>query len=152
MVQVNHRTIPLLLARLVLTWVFISAGLPKVQDPLAFSVSIENYRVVGGSLALWAAIILPWLELIIGIGLLTPWLRRASACTMAALLSLFIGLHASAWFRGLDINCGCFGQSAGAAENPDYHWLILRNLALLILAVYVLRPSWGNKNTPQGSK
>ncbi|WP_158279934.1 MauE/DoxX family redox-associated membrane protein [Coraliomargarita sinensis] len=144
----NQRTIPLLISRLVLAWVFISAGLPKVQDPVAFSTSIEGYRLISGSPALWTAIILPWLELIIGFGLLTPWLRRASACIMVALLCLFITLHGSAWTRGLDINCGCFGKST---DSPEYHWLILRNLVLLIITIFILRASCRNKRTPKSS-
>ena len=148
MVRVNLKGLFALVARLVLAWVFIRAGLPKVQDPAVFAVSIDGFRIMSGSLTLWVAVVLPWLELIIGIGLLTPWLRRASAWLIAALLGLFITLHASAWARGLDINCGCFGETA---DSPDYHWLILRNLGLLLIAIFLLRKDAGNKTTPEHS-
>lgn len=148
MAGVSLKALSLLIARLILAWVFISAGLPKVQDPVAFSASIEGYRIIDGGLALWGAIILPWLELFIGFGLLTPWLRRASAATMTALLCLFIALHGISWARGLDIDCGCFGESAAS---PDYHWLILRNLALLVVTIFVLRAALRNKTTPESS-
>ena len=136
MVGVNATRFIGLIARLALAGVFISAALPKIQDPVAFAASIEGFRFISGSWAMATAIVLPWLELAIAIGLLTPWLRRASAWTMALLLGLFIALHLSAWVRGLNINCGCFGESAGSS---DYHWLILRNLALLIASIFVLR-------------
>ncbi|MFU8847809.1 MAG: MauE/DoxX family redox-associated membrane protein [Opitutales bacterium] len=142
MVGVNTKALLHLLARLVVAGVFISAGLPKVQDPIAFAASIDGFRIVSGSLSLWTAVVLPWLEIIIGIGLLTPWLRRASASLIALLLALFIILHASAWIRGLDINCGCFGESA---ESPAYLWLILRNLALLLATLFVLSDALRNK-------
>lgn len=148
MVGVNAGALLLLLARLVLAWILISAGLPKVQDPLAFAASVDGFRIVSGSLSLWVAIILPWLELVVGIGLLIPWLRRASAAIIAGLLGLFIALHASAWIRGLDINCGCFGESA---QSPDYHWLILRNLALLGLTLFILILSFRNNNSRRNS-
>lgn len=148
MVGVNTKALALLVARLLLAWVFIGAGLPKIQDPVAFSAAIDGFRIISGSLSLWAAVVLPWLELIIGIGLLTPWLRRASASIMALLLGLFIVMHASAWARGLDINCGCFGESA---QSPDYHWLILRNLALLLITIYIFRTSLRNKNPQENS-
>ncbi len=125
----------LLLARLVLAWVFIRAALPKIEDPLAFAGSIEAFRLMEGPLALWVAIVLPWLELVVAVGLLTPWLRQACALTISGLLLLFISLHLSAWARGLDVNCGCFGLKE---SSPDYHWLILRNLGLLVLAVMLL--------------
>lgn len=125
----------LLLARLVLAWVFIRAALPKIEDPLAFAGSIEAFQLMEGTLALWVAIALPWLELVVAIGLLTPWLRQACALTISGLLALFIALHASAWARGLDVNCGCFGLSE---TSPDYRWLILRNLGLLLLSIALL--------------
>jgi uncharacterized membrane protein YphA (DoxX/SURF4 family) len=142
MVGINFSALLALIVRLVLAWVFISAGLPKIQDPVVFGAAIDGYRVVSGSLTLWIAVVLPWLELFIGVGLLTPWLRRASACLMTLLLAVFLALHASAWIRGLDISCGCFGESA---ESPDYHWLILRNLAFLAASVFILCKSLGNK-------
>ena len=94
-----------LLARLVLVAVFVSAALPKLQDPAAFAVDIQNYRLSGPVVAAWGATVLPWLELTIGVGLLTRSLRRVSGLVIAALLILFIGLHASAWLRGLDVAC-----------------------------------------------
>ena len=145
MVRVDPTSFFGLIARLVLAGVFLQAGLPKVQDPVAFAVAIENYRIISGSWAMAAAIVLPWLEIVIGIGLLTPWLRRASACTMIGLLGVFIALHLLSWARGLDIDCGCFGESAGS---PDYHWLILRNLALLITSIFVLRIALRNPRAP----
>lgn len=148
MVGVNAKALLLLLARLVVAWVFISAGLPKVQDPIAFAASIDGFRIISGSLSLWTAVVLPWFEIIIGIGLLTPWLRRASASLIALLLGLFIALHASAWIRGLDINCGCFGESV---DSPDYHWLILRNLALLVATLFILSNALRNKNPRKNS-
>lgn len=148
MVGVNASALLHLLARLVLAGVFISAGLPKVQDPIAFAASIDGFRIINGSLSLWTAVVLPWLEIIIGLGLLTPWLRRASASLIALLLAIFIALHASAWIRGLDINCGCFGESA---ESLDYHWLILRNIALLVVTLFILKDALGNKNLRKNS-
>lgn len=142
MVGVNIMPLFALIGRLILAWVFIRAGLPKVQDPVAFAASIDAFRMISGRLSLWVAVILPWLELSIGIGLLTPWLRRASGWIIAFLLGIFIALHSSAWIRGLNIDCGCFGESA---DSPDYHWLILRNLALLSIAFFLLRIDSGNK-------
>ncbi|MFP4156699.1 MAG: MauE/DoxX family redox-associated membrane protein [Opitutales bacterium] len=124
-----------LLARLVLAGVFVWAGLPKIADPINFASSIEAYQVIRGDLVLWVALLLPWLEVVLGIGLLTPWLKLACKLAMAGLLLLFIGLHTSAWARGLDVNCGCFGLSE---ESPDYLWWILRNLGLLALCGFLL--------------
>lgn len=146
--QISIKALFILISRLCLVWIFIRAGLPKIQDPVAFAASIDGYRIIGGSLSMWVAIALPWLEIVIAVGLLTPWLRRSSAILMALLLGLFIALHTSAWARGLDINCGCFGESA---NSPDYHWLILRNLALLLIAILVLLNPQRNKQPAASS-
>lgn len=137
----NAKAYLVLIARLVLVAAFLLAALPKIQDPLAFAVSVEGFRVVTGAAALWVALALPWLELVTGLGLLIPQIRRGSALLIACLLILFIGLHASAWVRGLDISCGCYGES----ETPaNYLWLILRNVALLAAATVVLIRDWRN--------
>lgn len=127
----------LLIARPVVSAAFIMAALPKIQDPVAFAVSVEGFRVVTGDLASWVALGLPWLELVIGFGLLIPQIRRGSALMISLLLIVFIGLHASAWMRGLNISCGCYGANE-SDQSPNYLWLILRNVGLLVACVCLL--------------
>lgn len=121
--------------RLVLVAAFVLAAIPKIQDPVAFAVSVQSYRIITGQAVLWVALVLPWLELVIGFGLLIPKVRRASSLLIILLLFIFVGLHASAWIRGLDINCGCYATE-GISSN--YFLLISRNCALLITAVFIL--------------
>ena len=123
------------IARIVLAVTFLSAALPKILDPVAFAVSVEAYRVISGATANWTALLLPWLELFIAFGILTPWLRFASAATIATLLIAFISLHMTSWARGLDISCGCFGKDAGSS---NYVLLLARNCALLLPVIVVL--------------
>ena len=128
-----------LIARLVVAGIFAFAALPKIKDPVAFAASIHDYQVIDGALVSWAAVILPWLELTIAVGILIPTIRRASAACIGLLLIAFISLHVSAWQRGLDISCGCFGTAT--EPTTDYPLLIVRNLALLVAAAWVL---WGD--------
>ncbi len=130
-----------LLVRLVLVAAFLLAAIPKIQDPVAFAISVESYRILTGQAVLWVALVLPWLELIIGFGLLVPKMRRASSLLIILLLFIFVGLHASAWIRGLDIDCGCY---AIESVSSNYFLLISRNCALIIAAVFVLTRDWRN--------
>ena len=130
-----------LLVRLVLVAAFLLAAIPKIQDPVAFAISVESYRILTGQAVLWVALVLPWLELIIGLGLLVPKVRRASSLLIILLLFIFVGLHASAWIRGLDIDCGCY---AIESVSSNYFLLISRNCALIIAAVFVLTRDWRN--------
>ena len=123
----------LLIIRLVIAAVFLSAGLPKIQNPEAFGIAILNYRVSGPILSSWVALFLPWIELIAGFGLIIYPLRRASGLTIAILLLLFIVMHLQAWTRGLEIACGCFGsETALTSSVTNYLWLIIRNTSLLV--------------------
>jgi uncharacterized membrane protein YphA (DoxX/SURF4 family) len=145
MAAMNQKSLFVLVARLVLAGVFVMAALPKIQDPVAFATSVGGFRVIGPELAAWVALSLPWLELVIGVGILLPAIRRTSGALIGLLLALFIGLHVSAWVRGLDINCGCFGAETGEVSS-DYQWLIVRNIALLLAVALVLRQDLRNKN------
>jgi len=139
--EVRSMAYLVLLGRLIVSVAFILAALPKIQDPAAFAISVEGYRVVTANLAMWIALVLPWLELVAGFGLLIPQIQRGSNLTIALLLIVFIALHTSAWARGLDINCGCFNAHE-SEKTPDYLWLILRNFGLLAVCIFVLIRDW----------
>ena len=139
--EVRSMAYLMLIGRLILSAAFILAALPKIQDPAAFAISVEGYHVVTANLAMWIALVLPWLELVAGFGLLIPQIKRGSNLIIALLLVVFIALHASAWARGLDINCGCFNAHE-SEKTPGYLWLILRNIGLLTACIFVLIRDW----------
>jgi len=135
MTKINSSGLILLIARLAVAATFLMASLPKLQAPLEFAESVSAFQLIGPVASLWVAITLPWLELISGIGLVIPQIRRSSAFIISLLLLLFIGLHVSAWNRGLDISCGCFG--AHEDLTADYTWPILRNVILLCATIAI---------------
>jgi uncharacterized membrane protein YphA (DoxX/SURF4 family) len=66
---------PLLWGRVVLGAVFIFASVDKILHPDAFAVIIKNYQILPVKLISLAAVVLPWLELILGISLIAGvWL------------------------------------------------------------------------------
>jgi len=99
----------------VLGAVFVYAGLLKVVDPGAFLQSILNYQLIDGDLAWGVALFLPWLEIAAGIALILPPMRRGALLVLLFMLLVFQGGLASAWARGLDIECGCFGETGTTA-------------------------------------
>lgn len=135
--KIDYQQLFLLIARLLLAGVFVLAALPKIEDPVAFSASVSAFRVVGPEFSNWVALILPWLELVIGIGILIPQIKSSSGILITTLLILFIGLHISAWARGLEIDCGCFGAEQ-AEKSTNYLWLVTRNALLLSACLLVL--------------
>ena len=57
--------------RVILGIIWIWASINKIQDPAAFARAINNYHVIPFGLENAIAIFLPWLELIIGIFLIS---------------------------------------------------------------------------------
>jgi uncharacterized membrane protein YphA (DoxX/SURF4 family) len=86
----------------------IAASIGKGMHPLAFYEAVDNYRVFGPFLSLWAAAFIPAFELLTGLCLVFgAWLDAAVAFN-AMLMTGFLILVLQAFFRHLDIHCGCF--------------------------------------------
>ncbi len=130
--------------RLILAGVFIYASLDKILNPDAFAQAIFNYQVLPGELVNLTALILPWLELILGVCLLSGrWMTGASSLA-AILMAVFIGLIFFNLARGLDISCGCF--STKPAEGPMDKLTLLRDTLFLILALCLVCLTYLKKN------
>jgi hypothetical protein len=56
------------------------------------------------------------------------------------MLAAFVIGIASAWARGLSIECGCFGGGGSPAANAaaKYPWDIARDVGLLLLSVWLV--------------
>ena len=93
--------------RLVLGVVFIYASYDKILDPSKFARDISNYHFVPFGLENTVAIILPWLELFIGIGIVLGIYVDGNTLLSAFLLLLFNFLIFQAMVRGFNIECGC---------------------------------------------
>ncbi|CAI8280409.1 MAG: Uncharacterised protein [Opitutia bacterium UBA7350] len=131
----KSRTIIRWILRLLLGICFVWAAASKFQDPLAFAAAVASYEVISGIWARGVVLVLPWLELWVGIGLMIPGLKRGSAWVVWFLLLGFIGLHLSAWWRGLNIECGCFGAMGMLS---GYGMLFARNSLLLLGATILI--------------
>ncbi len=123
--------------RLAMAGVFIYASIDKIIHPDLFAEAVYNYQVLPGYLVNLTALILPWLELILGFCLLiNRWMAGASALA-TGLMTLFVGLTLFNLARGLDISCGCF--SAAPGENPITLLTLVRDISFLILSLGLAR-------------
>lgn len=121
--------------RLVLGLTFaVAAGL-KIFDPAAFATDIGHFHLLPHPLVLGTAVYLPWLELICGFAVLCRWREQGAQLLLAGLCGVFFIALASAWFRGLDISCGCFGASNKPSTLP---LALARSVSLSLAALYLL--------------
>ncbi|HEX3696858.1 MAG TPA: MauE/DoxX family redox-associated membrane protein [Polyangia bacterium] len=131
--------------RLALAAVLIVAGVLKLRDPTAFATEIANYQLLP-ALAPYLAAALPATEVLVGMALLvfpSVW-RRSAALAAAAQFAMFLLAVGSAYLRGINIECGCFGTGGG----PITALTLLRNLLLMAAALAVLR--W-ERTAPAGA-
>lgn len=92
-----------------LSGVFLTAALLKLQDPSITLTSIYQYKILSWEASDWLACALPWVEAAAALGLWVPRLRLGAIFLGSALLWLFVAALLSALARNLDISCGCFG-------------------------------------------
>jgi uncharacterized membrane protein YphA (DoxX/SURF4 family) len=127
-------------ARLGLAAVFLVAGATKIGDLAASGRAVNAYQLMPFEAAKAVGAMQPFLEIALGLLLLIGIAVRLSAGIAAVLLVIFIAGIASAWARGLQIDCGCFskGGELGAGQVPTYGWEILRDIGFLVLVGILL--------------
>ncbi|MGB3763876.1 MAG: MauE/DoxX family redox-associated membrane protein [Ornithinimicrobium sp.] len=131
-----------LVARLVLGGVLLVAGYLKVTDLNGSIQSVVAYDLFPYEVAKFIAITLPVVEIAVGALLILGLLTRVAAVVGTALMLIFVAGIASAWARGLAIDCGCFG-TGGPVDPSATRYLeeILRDGALAVAGIcLVLRP------------
>jgi uncharacterized membrane protein YphA (DoxX/SURF4 family) len=127
------------LARLVVGGVWLYAGALKLPHPDTSVTAVRAYQLLPTGLAETVGHVLPMLEIVVGGCLVLGLLLRFSGAVSALLLVAFIIGIISVWSRGIEINCGCFGN--GGAD-PDatskYPWEIARDAGLLALSLLLV--------------
>lgn len=120
------------LLRIGLGVLFLLSGADKALDPGNFLVAVRSYQILSDPWAPLLALCLPWLELLIGCCLLSQRHFHAALLLSGCLLVIFLVAILSAWMRGLEIVCGCFGPGSGTGNHLH---LVGRDLALLIVVM-----------------
>ncbi len=135
-------------ARLILGVIFIYASYDKILHPKAFAEIIFNYQILPDGLINVTAILLPWLEMLMGVFLIVGFWMPGTIIWCNILLVVYIG---ALWFnlvRGMDVNCGCFSTTKGSSISIV---TILWDAAFLLLSVYLFFYVFGLKFN-EGSK
>ncbi|TQL68652.1 putative membrane protein YphA (DoxX/SURF4 family) [Nocardioides albertanoniae] len=126
-----------LAGRLYLGFVFLAAGIAKLPEPTITEQAVRGYQLLPWQLAATYAIAMPIAEIILGAMLVLGLFTRTAAVAVALGLCSFLLGITSAWVRGLDIDCGCFG-GGGASADPAYLADTFRDLGWLAIAVFLI--------------
>lgn len=129
-----------LAARLLLGGVLVVAGLLKLPDPAEAVRAVRAYRLLPEVLVGPVAFGLPVVEVAVGLALLAGVFVQTAAVAAALLLAVFLVGVGSAWARGLQIDCGCFGGGGQVqAGRTAYPAEVARDTALLLVALALAR-------------
>lgn len=130
------------ISRIILGAIFIAAGIPKIMYPAEFAAAVYNYRILPDALVNIVALVLPWVEVLVG-GMLIVGIWMPGAVLIYTLLMIsFIAALAYNVARGLDIHCGCFSPTSGEVINL---WTITRDAAIFLISLYLFFAVWVKK-------
>ncbi|HMP80077.1 MAG TPA: MauE/DoxX family redox-associated membrane protein [Pirellulaceae bacterium] len=117
--------------------VLIVSGLAHWKNPYAFLQTILRYELVAGVWATAVAVSLPAVNLVVGCCIVLNLARQWFLMIAGGLFAFFAFVQASAWWRGLEISCGCFSiDSGGPVVNP---WTFGSVAALSCVALSVVK-------------
>ena len=122
--------------RLILGGVFIYASWDKILHPAAFAEAVFNYQILPSQLINLIALILPWLELILGLLLLSGIWVSCAVLGVNLLMVVFLSALIFNTTRGLNISCGCFSTETTSSGLSG--WTVLRDVFFFILSGYLL--------------
>jgi uncharacterized membrane protein YphA (DoxX/SURF4 family) len=123
--------------RWVLGLTFIYASYHKIIAPAGFAKIIYGYGLFPNVAINAIAIGLPFLELILGLCLITGFYPRSATLIAVALLLFFSLVLAINLIRGYEFDCGCFALQNPAGKSSSES-LIVRDLIYLGLGLQVL--------------
>jgi uncharacterized membrane protein YphA (DoxX/SURF4 family) len=126
---------------LFLAGVFFVSGWPKLIDSETTVRSVRAFQLLPESLVRPFAYGLPLLELSLALLLLLGLVTRIASLVTAGLMVMFMFGIAMAWARGLNINCGCFGNTGETVIDPVGGYIkdLFRDTGFLLLAALLIR-------------
>ena len=122
--------------RVILGIVFLWASYGKILEPELFARIVYNYRILPDGLIGPVAIVLPWVEAICGIMLVTGYMVKGAVVIVNLLMMTFILALIASSYRGIDISCGCFSLSSDKTGN--IYMYLIRDVLIFLLSSWVL--------------
>ena len=126
----------LLVLRLALGGIFIYAGALKIVDAQYFARAVHHFQLTPRAVSVLIAVYLPWLEVFAGLAVSVRRLALGASLALVVMSAAFLIALSTAWARGLDISCGCFGKEEHRIQT-HFPQLFLRDAALLAAAITV---------------
>jgi len=118
--------------------VFVQSALIKIYSPYSFLAIIYGYEIVSPFQGLLIAYTLPWIELTLGIMLLSQSFLKIAWLFATLMFSIFVVARLIVISAGLNIPCGCYGFN----DDPVNWQNTSITIALLVVSAISLFQSW----------
>ncbi len=109
------------------------------SGPQGFAWTIKAFKL---DLPDWAVLTstftTPWIEIIAGAMLILGIWTRGAALVIGGLLVVFIALLLSVLYRGLNVDCGCFGDMSPFCPAKVGWCNIIQNVGMLAAAIAIM--------------
>ena len=125
-------------SRLLISSVLFYSSLEHMLNPFAFLQDITLYRISGMNVSFLVAYFLPFLQFSTACFLLLNWKSHAARICCSVMFFCFLVVQSSAYFRGLDISCGCFGDYSSTISMPTI-LMVFTLFALSTISYLLLR-------------
>jgi uncharacterized membrane protein YphA (DoxX/SURF4 family) len=141
------------LLRFALAAVFIYAGAVKILEAQRFALDVQHYELTPWIVSVIVAVYLPWLEVIAGVALIVRRQQLGALIALGGMTTVFLGALLSAWARGLDISCGCFGKESRNIQT-NFPLLLAQDLALLAVIgfLFAMEVRRANRKRDDGAR
>jgi putative oxidoreductase len=126
-----------LTTRLILGITFIYASWSKIVSPAEFAKILYGYSLLPAEIINLVAIVLPFVELVCGLALVSGIYTRSSTLIIVFLLLIFIVALSTNLIRGHEFDCGCF-SSHKTGYFTSATLLLLRDIVFLALGCHIL--------------
>ena len=121
--------------RFILAAIFLTSSFGKLVDIERYSVdAVYNFGILPMVLARPFGLVMPFIELLCGFGLLLGVLTRLSALGTGLMSLAFFVAKAFVLAQGREIECGCFGAVIDTLASVT----IFMDIPMLVLSLFVL--------------
>ncbi len=119
-------------ARLVLGGLLLWSSLPKIRHPYGFLTNVYDYELVGARLGAFIAMTLPWLELVLGLCLISGLFVGGALLACVGLMAMILFAQGSVLSRDLSVACLDFHT---ADPGPVDYGTFARTSGVLVMAL-----------------
>jgi len=124
--------------RWVLGFTFALAGSYKLAVPATFVQIIAGYDILPAVAIQPAAVLLPCLELVVGVALAVGLYPRAAALLVNGLLMIFMAAVVVNLLRGQTFDCGCFPTVMRRIYASSPAGMLVRDALLMLASIGVM--------------